>query len=172
VARLTGHPTQAQGLLMPLIPAAHVNLAGPPSLHSCTRDVYPPGFQLSAHLALGIASEVADAVAHLHQRGVMHGDLYAHNILIDPVHGQAQLGDFGAATRLPADQPELSQRLLALEVRALGCLLQELAAATEASTGHTSVQSLQALAHACLSEVPRQRPTVLEVAQTLQAFKP
>ena len=38
VARLTGHPAQAQGLLMPLIPAAHVNLAAPPSLDSCTRE--------------------------------------------------------------------------------------------------------------------------------------
>ncbi|MEN9625388.1 MAG: hypothetical protein RJB17_2183, partial [Pseudomonadota bacterium] len=41
VARLTEHPAQASGLLMPLIPATHVNLAGPPSLQSCTRDVYP-----------------------------------------------------------------------------------------------------------------------------------
>ena len=109
VARLTGHPAQAQGLLMPLIPAAHVNLAAPPSLDSCTRDVYPPDFHLSAALALQMARDVTDALAHLHQRGVMHGDLYAHNILIDPVHGHARLGDFGAATRLPIDQRALRQ---------------------------------------------------------------
>jgi hypothetical protein len=172
VARLTGHPAQAQGLLMPLIPAAHVNLAGPPSLQSCTRDVYPPGFQLSATLAVGIASDVAGAVAHLHQRGVMHGDLYAHNILIDPLHGQALLGDFGAATRLPNDQPELRQSLLALEVRALGCLLQELGAAVQAHAQHPAVQAMQALALDCLSEQPRQRPTAAEVAQALQTLKP
>jgi hypothetical protein len=172
VARLTDHPAQAQGLLMPLIPAAHVNLAGPPSLQSCTRDVYPQGFQLPAALALGIASDVAGAVAYLHQRGVMHGDLYAHNILIDPVHGQARLGDFGAATRLPTDQPELCQSLLALEVRALGCLLQELGAAAQAHADHPSVQALQELARDCLSEQPRQRPNAAEVARTLQTLKP
>jgi hypothetical protein len=172
VARLTGHPAQAQGLLMPLIPAAHVNLAGPPSLQSCTRDVYPLGFQVSAALALGIASDVAGAVAHLHQRGVMHGDLYAHNILIDPVHGQARLGDFGAATRLPTDQPEMGQSLLALEVRALGCLLQELATAVQAAEAHPAVLALQALALDCLSEQTRQRPTAAEVAQVLQTLKP
>jgi hypothetical protein len=169
VARLTGHPEQAQGLLMPLIPAAHVNLAGPPSLQSCTRDVYPQGFQLSGALALRIASDVAGAVAHLHQRGVMHGDLYAHNILIDPVHGQARLGDFGAATRLPTDQPELRQSLLALEVRAIGCLLEELSAAAHAHTDHPAVEAMQNLAQNCLADQPRQRPTVMEVAQTLQA---
>jgi hypothetical protein len=171
VARLTGHPAQAQGLLMPLIPSAHVNLAGPPSLDSCTRDVYPPGFQLSGALALQVARDLADALAHLHQRGVMHGDVYAHNIQIDPLQGQARLGDFGAATRLPTDQPELRQNLLALEVRALGCLLEELCTAAQAQAAHPSVQALQDLSHACLSNQPRQRPTVMEVAQALQAIE-
>jgi hypothetical protein len=171
VARLTGHPAQAQGLLMPLIPAAHVNLAAPPSLDSCTRDVYPPDFRLSAALALQIARDVTGALAQLHQRGVMHGDLYAHNILIDPVHGQARLGDFGAATRLPIDQRALRQNLLALEVRALGCLLEELGTAAQAQAAHPSVQSLQALARACLSDQPRQRPTVMEVSEALQAIE-
>jgi hypothetical protein len=101
----------------------------------------------------------------------MHGDLYAHNILIDPVHCQAQLGDFGAATRLPVDQPQLRQSLQALEVRALGCLLEELGAAVNALSAHAATQGLQALASACLSEQPRQRPTVSEVAQALQALQ-
>ena len=192
VARLTDHPTQAQGLLMPLIPAAHINLAGPPSLQSCTRDVYPPGFQLSTALALGIAHDVADALAHLHQRGVMHGDLYAHNILIDPIHGQAQLGDFGAATRLPAQPSDVCRGLLALEVRALGCLLKELVAAASSGTAASSdtadtppaadkhrhaqaadpaLQAMLGLAAACLSERPPERPGVAEVAQALQSLR-
>lgn len=171
VARLTGHPAQAQGLLMPLIPSAHVNLAGPPSLQSCTRDVYPSGFNLSAVLALRIARDVAGAVAHLHQFGVMHGDLYAHNILIDPVHGQARLGDFGAATLLPAEQPDRRQSLLALEVRALGCLLEELGAASLAHTDSPAVQAIQNLAQACLTDQPHQRPSVMAVAQALQAIE-
>ena len=171
VARLMGHPTQAQGLLMPLVPAAHVNLAGPPSLQTCTRDIYPPGFQLSPNLALGIAADVASALAHLHQRGVMHGDLYAHNILFDPEHGQAQLGDFGAATRLPTQPSDLCRDLLALEVRALGCLLEELAAATVAHTEHRAAPTLQTWGQACLSAVPHQRPAVAEVAQALQVAR-
>jgi serine/threonine protein kinase len=145
---------------MPLIPATHVNLAGPPSLQSCTRDVYPSGLRMPPRLALSIARDVANAVAHLHRRGVMHGDLYAHNILIDPVHGHARLGDFGAATRLPMDQSDLRQRLLAIEVRAFGCLLQELADHTTAPAS----EALQALAHAGLSPVPSERPGMSDVA--------
>ena len=183
VARLSQHPTQAQGLLMPLIPPAHINLAAPPSLQSCTRDVYPNGFRLSTEQALGIACDVADALAHLHLRGVMHGDLYAHNILIDPVHGQARLGDFGAATRLPTPPSDVSQGLLALEVRALGCLLEELGAAASvdlqaaahmhspAQAADPGRQALLGLAAACLSERPTERPRVAEVAQAIQALK-
>jgi hypothetical protein len=189
VARLSQHPAQAQGLLMPLIPPAHVNLAGPPSLQSCTRDEYPSGFRLSTDLALGIACDVAGALAHLHQRGVMHGDLYAHNILIDPVHGQARLGDFGAATRLPAQSNDVGRGLLALEVRALGCLLEELGAAASSGTadpadtppaahkhGHTQaadpvIKAMLGLAAACLSERPAERPVVAEVAKALQSLR-
>ena len=110
-------------------------------------------------------------MAHLHQRGVMHGDVYAHNIQIDPLQGQARLGDFGATTRLPTDRPELRKSLLALEVRALGCLLQELGAATHSHADHPAVQALRNLAQVCLSEQPRQRPNVMARAQALQAIE-
>jgi serine/threonine protein kinase len=145
--------------------------------------VYPSGFRFSTDLSLGIACDVAGALAHLHQRGVMHGDLYAHNILIDPVHGQARLGDFGAATRLPAQQRDVCQGLLALEVRALGCLLEELAAAVTTDTPSAAhkyphdqatdpvLQAMLGLAAACLSERPPERPGVAEVAQALQALR-
>ncbi len=166
VARLVNHPGQAQGLLMPLIPPGHINLAGPPSLQTCTRDVYPSGLRWPAPLALNIARDVAHAVAHLHQRGVMHGDLYAHNILIDPMHGQAKLGDFGAATRLPMNDPTPRHRWLALEVRAMGCLLQELADHTPAPAS----TALHALALSCLSPVPSERPDMTTVAAQCQAL--
>ena len=166
LACLVDHPEQTQGLLMPLIPPAHINLAGPPSLQTCTRDIYPTGFSLPAALALGIARDVADAAAHLHQRGVMHGDLYAHNILIDPLHGHAKLGDFGAATRLPVGPPRLRQGLLKLEVRAMGCLLEELSA-------HTSVpasQALHSLAQNCLLPEPSDRPDMATIAKRCHAL--
>ena len=172
VAELAGHPQAARGLLLPLIPPHCVNLGGPPSLDSCTRDVYPAGFTLAAPAALRLAAAIADAVAHLHARGVMHGDLYAHNILWHPASGEALLGDFGAATLLPDDQPALVQGLQALEVRAFGCLLEELVTHAVPDAAHgAALAGLDALARACLHPVPAERPGMAALAAQLQALR-
>lgn len=168
-AELRDHPQGSHGLLLPLIAPTHNALAGPPSMDSCTRDVYPSGFGMDAPVALRVAHTMAQAVAHLHRRGVLHGDLYAHNILWNPANGGAVLSDFGAATRLPADQPALSQALQALEVRALGCLLEELAHHA-APAGSPAVGALARLAQACQHPQPHQRPTAAEVCSSLQAL--
>jgi len=81
LGQLAGHPEARQGLVMELIEPAFRSLAGPPSLDSCTRDVYPAGSVLSPAQALGIARGIASAARQLHARGINHGDLYAHNIL-------------------------------------------------------------------------------------------
>jgi hypothetical protein len=63
---------------------------------------------------------------------------------------------------------------LALEVRALGCLLQELGTAVQAPAAHPAVQALQALqalARDCLSAQPSLRPSAIEVAQALQSLR-
>ena len=166
-AELCEHPQGLHGLLLPLIAPTHSTLAGPPSLDSCTRDVYPSGFRMDALVALRVAHTMAQAVAHLHRCGVLHGDLYAHNVLCNPANGDAMLSDFGAATRLPADQAALSRALQALEVRALGCLLEELAAHALAGPG---VDALGRLGQSCQHPQPGQRPTVAEVCDGLQAL--
>ena len=132
-AELTDHPQGTTGLLLPLIPPHYANLAGPPSLDRCTRDVYASGLRIPVPAVMRLAQDMAQALAHLHRRGVMHGDFYAHNILWDPITGQALLSDFGAGTLLPMDQPALSRALQALEVRAFGYLLEE-------SVAHAVVQ--------------------------------
>ena len=170
-AELAHHPKGQRGLLLPLIPASHVNLAGPPSVDSCTRDIYAASLRLPVASLLRLAQDVAEAVAHLHQRGVMHGDLYAHNILWNPTNGDAVLSDFGAATLLPANQPQLSLALQALEVRAFGCLLEELGARAVQADEHTRVLTeVAAMAQACLNPQPRARPRMAELAQQLSAL--
>lgn len=169
---LAGHPHGAHGLLLPLMDPSYTNLAGPPSLESCTRDVYAPTLRMDAATAMQIARQIADAVAHLHRRGVLHGDLYAHNILWNPATAQAFLSDFGAATLLPTADNPLRHALQALEVRAFGCLLEELLALVSAApapgAGQGAVQNpslagLRAIAHACLLPQPSQRPVMAEV---------
>ena len=164
-AQLAGHPDGLNGLLLPLIPSEYVNLAGPPSLNSCTRDVYAPDLQLRTPVLLRLAHTLASAVAHLHARGVMHGDLYAHNILWQPETGRALLGDFGAATLLPTHQPTLSRALQALEVLAYGHLLNELLALL--APDQPVPAAVVALAQACASATPACRPDMAAVAQAL-----
>ena len=64
---------------------------------------------------------VASAAHHLHGRGLLHGDLYAHNVLNAP-GGETLLSDFGAASCYPSGPAALIQRV---EVRAFGILMEE-----------------------------------------------
>lgn len=171
-AELGEHPEGARGMLLPLLPPELVNLAGPPSFDSCTRDVYAPGFTLPASAALRVARTMAGALAHLHRRGVMHGDFYAHNILWNPVSGDAMLSDLGGATLLPDDQPALRRALLALDVRAFGCLLEELVAHAQSAgaTASLALDRLAGLATACLHTDPAARPEMGEIASHLDAL--
>lgn len=131
LARVEGHPQGRLAMAMPLLPDAYVNLAGPPSFASCTRDVYAAQTRFSAATAERLLGCIGDALGWLHARGVLHGDLYAHNVLWNPDTGEAVLGDFGAAllTRgLPASDVA---RLQAIEWRAFGHLKSEILARVE-----------------------------------------
>lgn len=164
LGQLAGHPEGRQGLVMELIEPAFRSLAGPPSLDSCTRDVYPAGTSLSPAQALGIARGIASAARQLHGRGINHGDLYAHNILHHP-DGRALLGDFGAASFVPPGDAGLAAALERIELRAFGCLLEELAAHCPSAPALTA--GLAALAHRCQASEPAARPSFAEVEAVL-----
>ena len=124
--RIDGHPLGTQGLVLGLIPPHYGNLAGPPSLASCSRDVYAPGRRITLAQARAIASGAREALAHLHARGLMHGDFYGHNILVDDA-GHALLGDFGAASFLPVADDATAEALRRIDRRAVSVLIDELA---------------------------------------------
>ncbi|MBF9140417.1 leucine-rich repeat-containing protein kinase family protein [Hymenobacter properus] len=169
LGRVTGHPTGAEGLILELIDDAFSNLAGPPSLATCTRDVYSPGTAFSPETALDIARGIAAAAGHLHAQGILHGDLYAHNILVT-AEGNALLGDFGAACFFEANEVELAMALQRLEVRAFGCLLEELLAhcAPTPSTAKALAQ-LQAIQQQCVRADVNSRPLFGEIERELEA---
>ncbi|HEX5784425.1 MAG TPA: leucine-rich repeat-containing protein kinase family protein [Burkholderiaceae bacterium] len=168
VAQVVGHPQGLPGVLLPLIPPTHTVLAGPPSLASCTRDVYAPALRLSPAVAHTLARDVAQAVAHLHARGVMHGDLYAHNTLWHPATGHARLSDFGAATVLTQLPAATRQALLALEVRAFGIMLLELAERLDGAGGADAPSTpLRHLAQACMQADAGARPRMRDVEKML-----
>ena len=128
--QVTGHPRDVQGLVMRLVPPTYRSLAAPPSLASCTRDVYPDGLRFAPAQARAIATGMGDALAHLHACGLLHGDFYAHNILVDDRDHDgthALLGDFGAASFLPEDDARRAAALTRIDRRALAILVDELA---------------------------------------------
>ncbi|WP_349742266.1 leucine-rich repeat-containing protein kinase family protein [Roseateles cavernae] len=168
LGRLSGHPTQAQGLAMQLIPPEFHSLAQPPSLDSCTRDVYPDGSRFELDNALALARGIASAAHQLHQRGVSHGDLYGHNILHNG-RGQALLGDFGAASLFDPDDTPMALALQGLEVRAFGCLLEELLAHIAPTPAtQARLESLDALRRACLSDAVASRPLFADLERALR----
>lgn len=126
LAAVTGHPEGRLAMALPLLPPGMQALAGPPSLRSCTRDVYAPDLRLSPAAAQHILAQIHSALLHLHRRGVVHGDLYAHNILWNPDTGCALLSDLGAAMLTRELPPDQVQALQHIELRALHTLRDEL----------------------------------------------
>lgn len=118
------HPQGTLGLVMPLLDADLKILAAPPSFESCSRDVYKDDLTLTFAETQHIMFNITNAAKHLHARGLMHGDLYAHNILWNAQ--KAVLSDLGGASFLSLDNQALTQKLLKLEARALEVLSQEL----------------------------------------------
>ena len=118
------HPQGTLGLVMPLLDADLKVLAAPPSFESCSRDVYAQDLTLTPDEVQHIVQGITSAAKHLHARDLMHGDIYAHNILWNAQ--KVVLSDLGGASFLPLDNQALTQNLLKLEARALEVLVQEL----------------------------------------------
>ena len=172
MGKVADHPSGIPALVMELIDPAFANLAGPPSLDSCTRDVYPEGLRLCVPDALAMAHGIASVAGHLHRAGIMHGDLYGHNILFargSDAPARALLGDFGAASLYDRSDRERAVGLERLEVRAFGCLLEELLA--HCDTQDSSLDGLHQLKAACLSELPAERPDFAYIDRQLAAAR-
>lgn len=167
LGRLEGAEQVGEGLVMALIDQAFESLAGPPSLASCTRDIYPDGAAFTVDAVLRIATGIAAAAAHLHGRGILHGDLYAHNIL-HAGEGRALLGDFGAASFFAPEDERTASALQRIEVRAFACLLDELVARCEVPClNGLKLQALASLQRRCADPLPSSRPLFAEVEAEL-----
>ncbi|WP_252273001.1 leucine-rich repeat-containing protein kinase family protein [Pseudomonas subflava] len=151
---------EPDGLLLELLEPRFRVLAGPPSLASCTRDCYGPEQRFSAEQVQALARGVAGALAHLHGQGILHGDLYAHNLLVDG--HDCRLSDFGAASFFTAGSAQ-GAALQRVESRAFGILLQELLQRCD-----TPPAELQTLAEECRQSATAQRPDFAEIVARLK----
>ncbi len=172
LGELTGHPAGSSGLVMPWIDPGFRNLAAPPNLATCTRDIYADGQRFSLSLVLDLAKGLAAVGEHLHARGILHGDFYAHNVLYRP-EGGCLLGDFGAATFYPPQVSGGTNPFEALEVRAFGCLLGELLERCELEPDpepDLRLPSLHALQLRCVAPAAASRPRFAELVATLESI--
>ena len=164
--RVVGHPQQQAGLVMELIAPSFRNLAGLPSLDSCSRDVYADSTGFNAQSALRLARGIASAAAHLHAQGICHGDLYGHNILFNE-RGDCLLGDFGAACFHATDNSPRTRALQRIEVRAFGILLGELLHRIHSGLSDQQRAELQDLQTRCIQPDVLARPDFIEICSAL-----
>jgi hypothetical protein len=164
LGKIKDHPQSKDGLIFKLIPSHYKNLGGSPSFETCTRDTFAEGTVFSVHQIMSIISGIASAALHLHARALMHGDLYAHNILIDE-QAHALFGDFGAATHYQLND-EHAPAFERIEVRAFGCLLDDLLTHVDVKDSQP-VHSLQQLRDDCMQPNVMMRPSFSAICNRL-----
>ncbi len=165
LGKITNHPEKKQALVMKLIPEGFFNLGLPPSFITCSRDTFNEGTAFSALQILSVAKSVASAIAHLHNKGITHGDLYAHNTLIDK-ENKTLIGDFGAASFFEKNS-EYAKYLQQIESRAFGCLLEDLLNYCTKDNVPVYKQLLD-LKTQCLQYQTLKRPYFEEIRQRLE----
>jgi hypothetical protein len=169
LGKLVNAPGDKAGLVFPFIPADYQNLGNPPSLDSCSRDTYDPGTSFALAAVLRTAQGIAAAAAHLHDRGILHGDLYPHNTLVNEA-GDSLLGDFGAASFYDRRDAQRAAALERLEVRAFGCLLEDMldrCQPTRTAAQSATFDRLRQLQQRCLNPHLPQRPLFSHLSHTL-----
>ena len=78
----------------------------------------PAAHALDLGFCLRVGVNLANAIGHLHRRGIVHKDIKPANVLVNSTTGQVWLTGFGIASRLPRqrqspDAPEFLEGTLA-----------------------------------------------------------
>jgi tRNA A-37 threonylcarbamoyl transferase component Bud32 len=169
LAEIQNHPEGKKGLVFELISPDFQNLGLPPNFETCTRDTIPQNSNFTCSRIAEVAYLMASALKHLHDRGIMHGDFYAHNILFNS-DKNALLSDFGAATIYDRKESQLSLKLERLDVRAFGCLLDDLLQRA-IDESHRFYSYLCDLRNLCLNDDPVERPALASIVSSLLQLK-
>ncbi|SDR66586.1 Protein kinase domain-containing protein [Polaribacter sp. KT25b] len=169
LGEIKNHPEKKSGLIMKLISPTYINLGNPPSLETCTRDVYDEKTVFNEKEILKIAKSIASVCAQLHGKGINHGDLYAHNILINKT-ADCLFGDFGAASFYDVNST-LAHNIQRVETRAFGCLLEDLSSLiTENEISNPFQRKWQKLIANCTSKDVNLRLSFHQIIEELNTF--
>jgi serine/threonine protein kinase len=169
IGKLINHPNENKGLILSLIPPHYSILGNTPSFESCTRDVYNHNTSFSLIDTITIAQGISSVAAQLHEKGILHGDLYAHNTLIG-TNAHPLFGDFGAASFYNTNHPNAAL-LERIEVNAFGCLLEDLLTYKKEVTPHQkTIESLIQLKEDCMQETFAKRPSFTTICKRLNGI--
>jgi len=131
------------------------DLGKPPSFDTVARDTYDENVRFTAKEIMAVARDIGSALRELHAMGVVHGDVYAHNILYvkesPGIAPRAKLGDFGAAWFYEKGSP--NARTIELnEARAFGAVLEEVSARHDGASDVHPITAVAALAAALVGD--------------------
>jgi hypothetical protein len=172
LGKLIENPDNQLGLILSLIPDEFKILGEPPSFDTCTRDVYPVDKKLSLCYVFKIIKGVSSICSHLHSKGISHGDLYAHNILVNENNGRSLLTDFGAASMYEVNS-SYGLSLQLYEIRSFGCLLEELILLInnkEIEDNVEIINKLKELSQDCFQHDIFKRPTFDIIFRKLSSY--
>ena len=164
IGQLTQTPDDKHGLVLSLVPSTYTKLGLPPNFDTCTRDTFPESVSFSLPYVRNVLRGVASAGRHLHGHGLAHGDLYAHNTLSN-AEGHSLLGDFGAASLYDPSSGKARERL---DVRAFGCLMDDLLSRCEKGSPTEDIAKLRSLQDACMNASVSERPLFSEICEALK----
>ncbi|XMO86706.1 leucine-rich repeat-containing protein kinase family protein [Algibacter sp. AS12] len=169
LGKIKNHPDGKSALIMELIASNYSNLGNPPSLETCTRDVFDETTGFTANQLLKIAKGMASVCGQLHEKGINHGDFYAHNILVNKT-ADCYLGDFGAASFYNVNG-EIAPNIQRIEVRAYGCLLEDvLNVVSQDSFNEGQLNNWLKLINDCTKPDVIARPSFSEITEVLNTF--
>ncbi len=169
LGKIKNHQEGKDGLIMKLISPSYINLGNPPSLETCTRDVFDETSVFNEDELLKIAKSMASVSAQLHSKGINHGDLYAHNILVNK-KAESLLGDFGAASFYNTNS-DFAHNIERIEVRAYACLLEDvLGLVSEAQNNNQFGGKWKNLIKDCTVTNVASRPSFSEILEELSRF--
>lgn len=152
-------------LVSGLIPSWFRKLWLPPTLESCARDTYDANSSFPISSIINTLLDISAACEHIHMRWISHGDLYAHNILVDN-EGHAILTDFWAAT---FHDPSMNPVYEYYDVCAFWHLMSELIErVNDVCMYSEDMVTLLDIKNTCISENILSRPKFSEINKRLR----